>query len=173
MNLSFSTPTSKHILSPLTKSWIACFIASSLAIVGILGLIAFQADSFVQQSNFTEQETLKQRQIEEQLTQQLNHLQAQVKEIQEIKKENTTLISALENLFDLVPDQITINTISLDQDSLTIKGITPSKELYIFLLESPLKAIFAQSKVDFFVLPSGWYNFVSVNKITPISKGIK
>lgn len=171
MIFSFSTPTSKNLLSPLTKSWIACFIASILSISGIYALISFQSQQFIDQSNALEQDILTQQQTKTQLSNQFDYLETQVQQIQGIRKENTALITALENLFNLIPDQITINSITLDQNALVIKGITPSKELYVFLLESPLKAIFAESRVDFFVLPSGWYNFVSVSKITPAPKG--
>lgn len=165
MHYSFVPPLSKPIFSPITKSWILCFFVSGAIIVGILFLLNFQTQAFIDQSNAIDTKIDNQAQIKDNLTNNLDYLNTQLDEIQTIQQENTALIGAIENIFGLIPDQITINTISLTENELTIKGITPSKELYIFLLESPLRAIFTESKVDFFVLPSGWYNFVSVSKI--------
>lgn len=165
MHYSFINPLRKPIFSPITKSWIFCFIISGTILACIYLLLNFQTQAFVNQSNKIDQEITKQGEIKNNLTNQLNYLNTQLDEIKTIQAENTALIGAIENLFGLIPDQITIHTISLTDTELTIKGITPSKELYIFLLESPLQAIFTESKVDFFVLPSGWYNFVSVSKI--------
>lgn len=165
MHYSFISPSHKPIFSPITKSWIFCFIASGAILLGIYFLLKFQTQAFINQSNNIDQEIVRQGNAKTDLTNQLKYLNTQLDEIKSIQAENTALISALENLFGLIPDQITINSISLTDTDLTIKGITPSKELYIFLLESPLRAIFTESKVDFFVLPSGWYNFVSVSKI--------
>lgn len=165
MHYSFISPLRKPIFSPITKSWFLCFFFSGAILVGIYFLLGFQTQAFIDQSNNIDQEISKQGNIKGDLTNQLKYLNTQLDEIKTIQAENTALLGAIENLFGLIPDQITINTISLTDTELTIKGITPSKELYIFLLESPLRAIFTESKVDFFVLPSGWYNFVSVSKI--------
>lgn len=165
MHYSFISPLRKPIFSPITKSWILCFVVSAFIIVGIVMLLKFQTQTFIDQSNEVDIKIDQQTILKSNLTADLNYLNTQLNEIKTIQAENAALISAIENLFGLIPDQITINTISLTENELTIKGITPSKELYIFLLESPLRAIFTESKVDFFVLPSGWYNFVSVSKM--------
>lgn len=165
MRYSFITPLHKPIFSPITKSWFVCFLLSGFVLIGIYTMLSFQTQAFVDQSNNIDQQINRQAQIKNTLTKDFDYLNTQINEIKNIQVENSALIGAIENLFGLIPDQITINSISLTDNELTIKGITPSKELYIFLLESPLKAIFAESKVDFFVLPSGWYNFVSVSKI--------
>lgn len=165
MHYSFISPLRKPIFSPITKSWILCFVVSAFILAGIVLLLNFQTKAFIDQSNDVDTKIDAQAVLKGKLTADLDYLNTQLDEIKTIQEENTALISAIENLFGLIPDQITINTISLTEDELTIKGITPSKELYIFLLESPLRAIFTESKVDFFVLPSGWYNFVSVSKM--------
>lgn len=165
MNFSFTTPLRKSIFSPITKNWIVCFIFSGLVITGMWFLLDFQTHSFASQANNTDTQIANQATIRNSLTKELDYINTQINELRLIQNENTSLIGAIENLFGLIPEQITINTIALTNNELTIKGITPSKELYIFLLESPLKAIFTESKVDFFVLPSGWYNFISVSRI--------
>ncbi len=79
--------------------------------------------------------------------------------------QNTLLKESVNNLFELVPDQITLNSIKLEKNMLVLKGITPSKEVYNFLMAVPLKSIFTTSEAEFYQLPNGWYNFMSVNKL--------
>lgn len=165
MTFSFTSPSHKPIFTPVTKSWLVCFFASFLVVVMICFILGEQTSSMISQTNAIDVEIDKQGVVKDNLQSKIQYLNTQVQQISSIKQENTALLSGLENLFGLFPDQITINTITLSDESLIIKGITPSKELYLFLLESPLRAIFNESNVDFFVLPSGWYNFVSVNKI--------
>ncbi|MCE3047232.1 hypothetical protein [Helicobacter kayseriensis] len=168
MRLSFITPNKKSLISSTTASWLLCFIASTLVIIGFWTLLEIQSKSFERYSQDFEQNIKHQQNIQSTLNQELDFLNSQLEMLKNINQQNISLINATKNLFDLIPDQITINSIALTDDMLTLKGITPSKELYIFLLGTPLKAIFSESRVDFFVLPSGWYNFVSVSKIIPI-----
>ncbi|RDU69898.1 hypothetical protein CQA62_00340 [Helicobacter cholecystus] len=165
MTFSFTTPTDKPIFSPITKSWLACFFASFLIVLMVFFILGEQTRSMINQTNSIDAEIDQQGIVKANLQSKIQYLNTQIQQISNIKQENSALLAGLENLFRLIPEQITLDTISLDNDSLTIKGITPSKELYLFLLESPLKAIFNETSVDFFVLPSGWYNFVSINKI--------
>lgn len=82
-----------------------------------------------------------------------------------ITQQNLMLKESIENLFDLIPEQITLNKIQMEQYQLILYGTTPSKQIYTFLLEVPLRSIFHQSRADFYMLPNGWYNFVSVSKL--------
>lgn len=170
MTFNFISPTRKVFLSAIAQSWVACFIASSLVVAMIWFLLDWQIERFLKHSKEIQRQITKEQTYQNDLNQKLSFLQFQIQKLQEARQQNTSLTNAIQNLFDLIPEQITINSISLTDQSLIIKGITPSKELYTFLLDPSLKAVFAQSRVDFFVLPSGWYNFVSVNKITS-SKG--
>lgn len=82
-----------------------------------------------------------------------------------VESQNKMLQESVENLFDLIPEQITLNKIQMEQSQLTLYGTTPSKQIYTFLLEVPLRSIFHQSRADFYMLPNGWYNFVSISKL--------
>lgn len=165
MTFSFTSPTHKPIFTTLTRSWIACFFASFLVVMIILFVLDEQTLLMSEQTTAINAEIDKQSIVKKGLQDRIDYLDTQIQQISHIKQDNTALLSGIDNLLGIFPEQITINTISLDNNNLIIKGITPSKELYIFLLEPPLRAIFDESNVDFFVLPSGWYNFVSVSKI--------
>ena len=83
----------------------------------------------------------------------------------DISKQNELLVESISNLFDLIPEQITLNKIQMEKYQLNLYGTTPSKQVYTFLLEVPLRSIFNQSRADFYMLPNGWYNFVSISKL--------
>lgn len=76
---------------------------------------------------------------------------------------NTVLKESIHNLFDLVPEKITLSQALLKEDELVLYGITPSKEVYEFLLLAPLRSIFHRSYTSYYAMPNGWYSFVSKN----------
>ena len=84
---------------------------------------------------------------------------------EEIYANNIILKDSIKNLFDLVPDQITLKRVIMEKNSLIIYGVTPTKDTYDFLLAAPLKSIFHTSNTIFYLTDEGWYNFVSTNKI--------
>ncbi len=85
---------------------------------------------------------------------------------QEVKASNKLLKNSIKNLFDLVPDQITLTKVVMQKDLLNLEGTTFTKDAYRLLLEPPLKSIFNDSKVTFiFNSRIGKYEFKSINSI--------
>jgi len=82
-----------------------------------------------------------------------------------VETSNKLLEESLKNFFELIPEQITLNKIIIDKNSLTIFGITPSKDIYNLLLAPPLKSIFDITKVGFTKIDDSKYLFSSYNKI--------
>jgi hypothetical protein len=70
---------------------------------------------------------------------------------------------SIKNLLDLIPDPITLSSISFDKNRLIIYGITPTKEIYNMLMLPPLESIFTETNTSFYQLPNGWYRFKSEN----------
>ncbi len=81
-----------------------------------------------------------------------------------VETDNTLLKESIRNLFDLVPDQITLTRAILDRNGLVLYGVTPSKDIYNYLLAAPLKSVFKKSVTTFYPLKNGWYRFVSINE---------
>ncbi|WP_353661849.1 hypothetical protein [Hydrogenimonas sp. SS33] len=81
-----------------------------------------------------------------------------------IHTNNTLLKESIQNLFDLIPDQITLTKAILDRDGLVLYGVTPSKDVYNYLLLAPLKSVFQRNVTTFYPLKNGWWRFVSVNE---------
>lgn len=91
-------------------------------------------------------------------------LKLEQEEISEVFATNSALKRSIRNIFDIVPDTITLGRVELTSQSLVIQGLAPSRETYLLLMEAPLKSIFASTQTNFFQLPNGWLNFTSVNR---------
>ncbi|GHV03862.1 hypothetical protein AGMMS50229_03960 [Campylobacterota bacterium] len=72
---------------------------------------------------------------------------------------NTIIKNSLKKLLSIVPDQIYLTTLDIDATSFHIKGYTPSKELFVVLLQSQLESIFSGIEVTFYPTGNGWFSF--------------
>lgn len=76
---------------------------------------------------------------------------------------NIVLLNSVKNLFTLVPKDISLDEVLIEDKSLILRGVTPTKEMFALLLESPLRSIFSSSQTSYYQLQNGWYRFVSIN----------
>jgi cell division protein FtsB len=76
---------------------------------------------------------------------------------------NTVLQESIKNLFDLIPDKIVLSRVQMELNSLVLHGVTPSKDVYEFMLHAPLRSIFHRTYSSFYQIENGWYRFVSTN----------
>lgn len=79
----------------------------------------------------------------------------------QVHDRNAIVADSVSSLFALVPDSIYLNETEIYKNKLVLKGYTPSKEIYNYLLLPPLKSIFTETKTWFFPMDNGWYRFVS------------
>lgn len=107
-----------------------------------------------------------------QLQKDITHMQSQIAYIQKqqefsehIFTQNSVLRDSITNLFDLVPERITLSEATLLQNGLILHGITPNKDIYNFMLEAPLRSIFHETYSSFYPAGHGWLRFVSTNYI--------
>ena len=78
---------------------------------------------------------------------------------------NVVLKDSIANLFDLVPQRITLSQAQILQNGLILYGVTPNKDVYNFMLHAPLRSIFHRSYSSFYPEENGWLRFVSTNYI--------
>lgn len=78
---------------------------------------------------------------------------------------NTVLKDSISNMFDLVPQRITLSEAKLLEDGLILYGITPNKDVYNFMLQAPLRSIFHRTYSSFYPAENGWFRFVSTNYV--------
>ena len=165
MRYSFIKPRSKEIFDNISKMWLAFIIVVVVLLFGFDLLIKLKIDSLNSQ---TKDYILKAQQadnISKKLQDRIMFLTRQKLVAEEIYAQNSILKESIKNLFDLVPDQITLKKVIMKKDSLTLYGVSPSKDTFNFLLGSPLKSIFQSSNTIFYLNSDGWYRFVSSNKI--------
>lgn len=162
---SFIAPRKKHFLSLFSKIWVV-FISIMVAFIFIFnGYIAMEIQSFKQGVvDLTEQRKILESKIDED-DEAIGLILRQKALSEEIFSNNTLLKESLKNLFDLVPDQITLNKVQMERNALILYGVTPTQDTFNFLLAAPLKSIFHTSQTNFYLTQKGWYNFVSINKI--------
>lgn len=165
MKRSFITPRQKHIFSLFTKIWLI-FITSIVLLLLLFNFFVVYKISDFGQNTKSLQELRKSFEAQIKATEQkIAFILRQKALAEEIYANNTILKDSIKNLFDLVPDQITLSKVLMQKNSLIIYGKTPTKDTYNFLLAAPLKSIFHTSNTVFYLTPDGWYNFVSTNKI--------
>ncbi|WP_024954263.1 hypothetical protein [Sulfurospirillum arcachonense] len=167
MKLKYSliTPRKKYFFTMFTKVWMV-FIFSIVVLLNIFNL-------FVIYKNYDFKNTAKEYGLErvklekniDNIDEKIGFILRQKAVAEEIYANNIILKDSMKNLFDLVPDQITLNKVIMEKNSLVIYGVTPTKDAYNFLLAAPLKSIFHTSNTIFYLTDKGWYNFVSTNKI--------
>ncbi len=84
---------------------------------------------------------------------------------QKVYTQNTVLKDSIANLFDLVPQRITLSEAKLLENGLVLYGVTPNKDVYNFMLQAPLRSIFHRTYSSFHPAENGWLRFVSTNYI--------
>lgn len=165
MNYSFTQPGKKTILKKVSRIWWGYIFLTLFIFVGFVAMLKVQG-YFMQQNEKAAIEM--QQQMLKQIKEYQEIMLAEEEKVyfhSYVESQNKMLQESVENLFDLIPEQITLNKIQMKQSQLTLYGTTPSKQIYTFLLEVPLRSIFHQSRADFYMLPNGWYNFVSISKL--------
>ena len=84
---------------------------------------------------------------------------------QKVFTQNTVLRDSITNLFDLVPQRITLSEAKLLENGLILYGVTPNKDVYNFMLQAPLRSIFHRTYSSFYPADNGWLRFVSTNYV--------
>ncbi len=165
MNYSFTKPGKKTLLKKVSRIWWGYIFLTLFIFVGFVVVLKIQG--YFMEKN-TQIAINKQKELLEHIKQYQAMQLIENKKVQfgsDISKQNELLVESISNLFDLIPEQITLNKIQMEKYQLNLYGTTPSKQIYTFLLEVPLRSIFNQSRADFYMLPNGWYNFVSISKL--------
>lgn len=161
--LSFITPKRRKYLDLESKILIAFLVIIGFIIIAFALFLSVQALAKSSSTRSMEKEMA----VMEVEIESYNFESLQIKELQlkadEVYTTNELLRGSIRNLFDLIPDQITLNKSIMEKNRLVLYGVTPTKEVYNFMLLSPLKSIFHENRTTFYSLENGWYRFVSVN----------
>jgi len=165
LRYSFIKPRNKEIIDNISKMWLAFIGLVVIILFGFDLLIKLKVHSLQKQTKNYIVKTKEADNIAKKLQKKILFLTKEKSVADEIYASNNILKDSIKNLFDLVPDQITLHKVIMKKDALVLYGISPSKDTFNFLLGSPLKSIFQSSNTIFYLNSDGWYRFVSSNKI--------
>ena len=165
MKYSYIKPREKTVLTSEIKLLLTFFSMT----IGMLAMTYF----FLLYKDYTfirdaEQMSLKKEELNTTIAQMKSNIlfiESQSALSGRIFTQNSVLKESISNLFDLVPQRITLSQASLLENGLILYGITPSKDVYNFMLQAPLRSIFQKTYTSFYPAQNGWYRFVSTNTI--------
>ena len=160
---SFIQPKLKPILSLFSLIWIS--------LIGFISVVCLIVNFSIKILSYNLKEATNANQVSYDeynrriaiIKEHIKNLSEQQDEIESILATNQALKRSLQNIYDIVPDTVTLDFVKLGKNSLEIRGQTPSKEAFTLLMEAPLKSIFTKTKTTFYQLPNGWLNFSSIS----------
>jgi len=164
MRYSFIHPKPKQIVDSDTKIILIFFVITIVLTIGFAVFIMLKKDNFVEEAASMKREIVKFRSENSLYKKKIDRIERLVQKFESIQTHNTLLKESIQNLFDLVPDQITLTKAILNRDGLILYGVTPSKDVYNYLLQAPLKSVFHRNQTTFYPIRNGWYKFVSINE---------
>ncbi|XAK44638.1 hypothetical protein AAID97_07355 [Campylobacter coli] len=163
---SFIKPRKKPIFTLFDKIWLGLF---SFGIFFIFAIYFLYLTKIALTHNLIEEQKEQVLQFQNK-TQENGRLYNILLEQSEIANtfytQNQAFKNSLKNLFDIIvkTDGITLESVEQEKNSLKLIGVTPTKEMFALLLETPLKSIFDQSFTTYYRLNNGWYRFISISK---------
>ncbi|WP_300368370.1 hypothetical protein [Hydrogenimonas sp.] len=164
MRFSFIHPKPKPKLDQESRILVIFLAITLLLIFGFSTFVLLKKRSMESDIVTMKQETRQFRGKSERFKKEIARIERLAQKYETINTNNTLLKESIQNLFDLVPDQITLTKAILDKEGLVLYGVTPSKDVYNYLLLAPLKSVFQRNVTTFYPLENGWWRFVSVNE---------
>ncbi len=165
MKLSYINPRKKSFLTPEMKLLFMFFFITILMLSLTYIFLLFKDYRFIQDKEYMYQEKERLQISISQMKNQITYIEKQNALSESVYTKNTVLKDSITNLFDLVPQRITLSEASLLENGLILYGITPNKDVYNFMLQAPLRSIFHRTYSSFYPAQNGWLRFVSTNYI--------
>ena len=164
MSYSFVHPKPKKRIDAESRILFIFLLTTLVLIVLFSTFLVMKQHSLTKESDRLKRQTERLLQESKKYRQQIARIERLERKYETIQTNNTLLKESIHNLFDLIPDQITLTKAILDRDGLVLYGVTPSKDVYNYLLLAPLKSVFLKNVTTFYPLKNGWWRFVSINE---------
>ncbi len=163
MRHSFIVPRAKKILTPELKLVLFFFSMTLFILFATYGFLLYKSNEFANKAVSIDNRISDINRTIADMDKEIVFIKKESAHFQRVSTSNSVLKDSIKNLFDLVPERITLSKAVLEKDALILYGVTPNKDVYEFLLQAPLRSIFHKSYSDFYPLENGWYRFVSTN----------
>lgn len=165
MRYSYIKPRSKSIFTPEIRLVITFFSMTIFMLVGTYSFLEYKDLMFTKDKIAIENNKIKLQENIDDMKYKISLIEKQSNLSQKIFTKNIVLKDSIKNLFDLVPQRITLSEAKLLHNGLILYGITPNKDVYNFMLNAPLRSIFHKTYSSFYPAKGGWLRFVSTNYI--------
>ena len=163
MRYSYIKPRKKSIFTPELRLVVSFFAMTIFMLLATYGFLIYKDSMFIQDKISIENEkTILQANIKD-MEAKIAHIEKQSDISAKVFTKNSVLKDSIKNLFDLVPQRITLSEAKLLHNGLILYGITPNKDVYNFMLQAPLRSIFHETYSSFYPAKGGWLRFVSTN----------
>ena len=163
MRYSYIKARRKSIFTPEMKLVISFFSISIAMLVGTYSFLFMKDAQFKQNVIDIKNEKISIEKNIKDMEKKIAYIERQNLLSQKIFTKNSVLKDSIKNLFDLVPQRITLSKAELLENGLILHGITPNKDVYNFMLHAPLRSIFHRTYSSFHPAKGGWLRFVSTN----------
>lgn len=163
MKHSFIAPRSKQLISSELRMVLFFFAVSIVMLIGAYLFLFYKTYDFRQERMSMSAKTVALKHSVQAIEQKISHIEDEAKLSEQVTTGNTVMKESIRNLFDLVPDTVTLSRAQLDETSLILYGMTPNKDTYEYMLHAPLRSIFHRTYTSFYPIENGWYRFVSSN----------
>lgn len=163
MRYSYIKPDEKSILTPEIKLVLTFFAMTMFMLLGTYIFLLIKNSQFEQDRMDIIEEKYSIEKSIINMKKEIIYIEKQNDLAQKIFTKNSVLKDSIKNLFDLVPQRITLSKAELLDNGLILHGITPNKDVYNFMLHAPLRSIFHRTYSSFYPEKDGWLRFVSTN----------
>lgn len=163
MKHSFIAPRAKRLIGTELRMVIFFFTVTIVMLIGAYLFLFYKTYDFIQERASITEKMVVLEDSTKKIEADIIHIDGEVKIADQVMTDNTVMKESIRNLFDLVPDAITLSRAELDEKSLILYGMTPNKETYEYILHAPLRSIFHRTYSSFYPIENGWYRFVSTN----------
>lgn len=163
MKHSFIAPRRKRLVSGELRLVLFFFTVTIAMLVGTYLFLGYKTYDFVHERQSVAKKELELKHAIEEMEKEIHIIESEAKIAEQVSTENTVMKESIRNLFDLVPEEITLSSAELESKSLILYGTTPNKETYEYMLQAPLRSIFHRTYTSFYPIENGWYRFVSTN----------
>ena len=165
MRHSFIKARPKHLVSWELKVLLIFFSVIFTLLVLTYMYLKLEIYIFEDEANNAKVTTISLHNARKKMEERIEYIKIEANRAKIIYTDNKLLCDSIKNLFDIIPDKITLSKAILSKNSLKLYGKTPSKEIYQFRLLAPLRSIFDRSFTSYYQKSNGWINFVSTNYI--------
>ncbi len=166
MQYSFIAPRAKKLISSEVRLVLIIFMVLMAVLLMLYAFFLSQNSQLENEKSVLIREQHDLHENNKILMQDIAIIEKQVDFSEELFTENTLLKENIKNLFDLIPDTITLSKVMLSSDALTIEGTTKDKTSFKTALQIPLRSIFFhESGTVFMPLKDGSFYFVSRNTL--------